>query len=51
VDAAAEAEAMADGERVSMARARGDGAASSCAGADPLGEEEARRIRGLGYTV
>jgi hypothetical protein len=50
VDAAAEAEAMADGERVSSSRARGDGAAS-CAGADPLGEEESGRICGLGYTV
>jgi hypothetical protein len=23
----------------------------TCAGADPLGEEEARRIRGLGYSL
>jgi hypothetical protein len=36
--------------RVSSSRAWGDGAAP-CAGADPLGEEEVRRIRGLGYTV
>jgi hypothetical protein len=43
-------EAPADGEHVPSSRARGDGAAV-CAGAVPLGEEEVRRVRGLGYTV
>jgi hypothetical protein len=54
VDAGAEAaEAMGDSERVSSSRALLEAMALQPVQGrtDPLGEEEARRIRGLSYTV